>query len=57
MMERILESLAQLFLLLALAPLVAASLIVLGLHQRSWIAKRVLGSTARSVVLPLRARC
>jgi nucleotide-binding universal stress UspA family protein len=30
---------------------VDASLIVLGLHQRSWIAKRVLGSTARSVVL------
>lgn len=30
---------------------VDAALIVLGLHQRSWIAKRVLGSTARSVVL------
>jgi hypothetical protein len=30
---------------------VEASLIVLGLHQRSWIAKRVLGSTARSIVL------
>ncbi len=30
---------------------VDASLIVLGLHQRSWLAKRVLGSTARSVVL------
>ncbi len=28
-----------------------ASLIVLGLHQRSWLAKRALGSTARSVVL------
>ncbi len=30
---------------------VGASLIVLGLHQRSWIARRVLGSTAQSVVL------
>lgn len=30
---------------------VDASVIVLGLHQRSWIATRVLGSTARSVVL------
>ncbi len=29
----------------------AASLIVLGLHQRSWFARRVLGSTAQSVVL------
>ncbi len=37
--------------ILNVADEVAASLIVLGLHQRSWIAKRVLGSTAQSVVL------
>jgi nucleotide-binding universal stress UspA family protein len=37
--------------ILGVAREVDASLIVLGLHQRSWIAKRVLGSTARSVVL------
>jgi nucleotide-binding universal stress UspA family protein len=37
--------------LLAIAGEVGASLIVLGLHQRSWIAKRLLGSTAQSVVL------
>lgn len=37
--------------ILGVAHEVDASLIVLGLHQRSWIAKRVLGSTARSVVL------
>ena len=37
--------------LLRVAREVDASLIVLGLHQRSWIAKRTLGSTARSVVL------
>lgn len=30
---------------------VDAALIVLGLHQRSWIARRVLGSTTQSVVL------
>jgi nucleotide-binding universal stress UspA family protein len=30
---------------------VDASMIVLGLHQRSWLAKRLLGSTARSVVM------
>jgi nucleotide-binding universal stress UspA family protein len=28
-----------------------ASLIVLGMHQRSWLAKRLLGSTVRSVAL------
>jgi nucleotide-binding universal stress UspA family protein len=38
-------------ILLGVAREVDASLIVLGLHQRSWLAKRVLGSTARSVVL------
>jgi nucleotide-binding universal stress UspA family protein len=38
-------------IILNVAREVGASLIVLGLHQRSWIAKRVLGSTARSVVL------
>lgn len=38
-------------IILAVAREVDASLIVLGLHQRSWIAKRVLGSTARSIVL------
>ena len=37
--------------ILRVAREVNASLIVLGLHQRSWIAKRALGSTARSVVL------
>lgn len=37
--------------LVAVAREVDASLIVLGLHQRSWLAKRVLGSTARAVVL------
>ncbi len=38
-------------IILGVAREVEASLIVLGLHQRSWIAKRALGSTARSVVL------
>lgn len=38
-------------ILLATAREVDATLIVLGLHQRSWLAKRVLGSTAREVVL------
>ena len=38
-------------IILGVARKVEASLIVLGLHQRSWIAKRVLGSTARSIVL------
>ena len=38
-------------ILLRTAHEVDASLIVLGLHHRSWIAKRMLGSTARSVVL------
>jgi len=38
-------------IILRVAREVEASLIVLGLHQRSWIAKRALGSTARSVVL------
>ncbi|MGA8246037.1 MAG: universal stress protein [Nocardioides sp.] len=28
-----------------------ASLIILGMHQRSWLAKRALGSTVRSVAL------
>ncbi len=37
--------------ILRVAREVDASLIVLGLHQRSWLAKRALGSTARSVVL------
>ena len=35
--------------LLDVAREVDAGLIVLGLHQRSWLAKRVLGSTARDV--------
>lgn len=38
-------------IILGVAREVEASLIVLGLHQRSWIARRVLGSTAQSVVL------
>jgi nucleotide-binding universal stress UspA family protein len=38
-------------IILGVAREVDASLIVLGLHQRSWLASRVLGSTARSVVL------
>jgi nucleotide-binding universal stress UspA family protein len=38
-------------IILDVAGKLEASLIVLGLHQRSWVAKRVLGSTARSVVL------
>lgn len=38
-------------IILGVAREIDASLIVLGLHHRSWIAKRVLGSTARSVVL------
>ena len=38
-------------IILGIAHEVNASLIVLGLHQRSWLARRVLGSTARSVVL------
>ncbi|HEY7047044.1 MAG TPA: universal stress protein [Jatrophihabitantaceae bacterium] len=37
--------------LLNVAQEVDASLILLGLHQRSWIARRVLGSTAQAVVL------
>jgi nucleotide-binding universal stress UspA family protein len=37
--------------LLEIAYAVDASLIVLGMHQRSWLAKRALGSTVRSVVL------
>lgn len=37
--------------ILAEAAKAGASLIVLGLHQRSWLAKRALGSTVRSVVL------
>jgi nucleotide-binding universal stress UspA family protein len=38
-------------IILGVAREVDASLIVLGLHQRWWLARRVLGSTARSVVL------
>jgi nucleotide-binding universal stress UspA family protein len=37
--------------ILAVAKEVDAALIVLGLHQRPWIARELLGSTARSVVL------
>jgi nucleotide-binding universal stress UspA family protein len=37
--------------ILGIARETGATLIVLGLHQRSWIAKRLLGSTAQSVVL------
>ena len=37
--------------ILQIARSVDGSRIVLGLHHRSWIAKRMLGSTARSVVL------
>jgi nucleotide-binding universal stress UspA family protein len=37
--------------ILEIAHDVGASLIVLGMHQRSWLAKRVLGSTVRSVAL------
>ncbi len=38
-------------IILGVARDVDASLIVLGLHHRSWIVKRVIGSTAQSVVL------
>jgi nucleotide-binding universal stress UspA family protein len=38
-------------IILGIAQEVQATLIVLGLHHRSWIAKRLLGSTAQSVVL------
>jgi nucleotide-binding universal stress UspA family protein len=38
-------------IILGIAREVDASLIVLGMHQRSWIARRVLGSTAQAVVL------
>lgn len=38
-------------ILLAVAREVDAVLIVLGMHQRSWLAKRALGSTVRSVAL------
>jgi nucleotide-binding universal stress UspA family protein len=38
-------------IILGVAREVEASLIVLGLHSRSWIARRMLGSTAQSVVL------
>jgi nucleotide-binding universal stress UspA family protein len=37
--------------LLGVAKELEASLIVLGMHQRQWIAQELLGSTARSVVL------
>jgi nucleotide-binding universal stress UspA family protein len=37
--------------ILSVAREVNASLIVLGAHQRSWIARRLLGSTTQSVVL------
>ena len=37
--------------ILGLAKELEASLIVLGMHQRQWIAQELLGSTARSVVL------
>jgi nucleotide-binding universal stress UspA family protein len=38
-------------IILHVAREVDASLIMLGLHQRSWIARRMLGSTAQAVVL------
>jgi len=38
-------------ILLRVAREVDASLILLGLHQRSWIARRVLGSTTQAIVL------
>lgn len=38
-------------IILNIAREVDASVILLGLHQRSWIARRVLGSTAQAVVL------
>ncbi len=38
-------------ILLEVAREVDATLIVLGMHQRSWLAKRALGSTVRSVAL------
>jgi nucleotide-binding universal stress UspA family protein len=37
--------------ILGVAREVDASFIMLGLHQRSWIARRMLGSTAQAVVL------
>jgi nucleotide-binding universal stress UspA family protein len=37
--------------ILGIAEEVEATLIVLGKHHRTWIAQRLLGSTARSVVL------
>jgi nucleotide-binding universal stress UspA family protein len=37
--------------ILEVARAVSASLVVLGLHQRSWLAKRAFSSTVRSVVL------
>ena len=50
-LRQITEDAAPADIIVRVALEVDASLIVLGLHQRSWIAKRVLGSTARSVVL------
>jgi nucleotide-binding universal stress UspA family protein len=38
-------------IILEIAREVDASLIVLGMHQRSWLAKRALGSTVRSVAM------
>jgi nucleotide-binding universal stress UspA family protein len=38
-------------ILLGVAREIDADLIVLGMHQRSWLAKRALGSTVRSVAL------
>jgi nucleotide-binding universal stress UspA family protein len=50
-LRQITDDAAPADIIVGVAREVDASLIVLGLHQRSWIAKRVLGSTARSVVL------
>lgn len=50
-LRQITDATAPADIILGVAREIDASLIVLGLHQRSWVAKRVLGSTARSVVL------
>ena len=50
-LKQVVDGAGPAHVILEVAREVEASLIVLGLHQRSWLAKRVLGSTARSVVL------
>ncbi|MEP7034455.1 MAG: universal stress protein [Dermatophilaceae bacterium] len=50
-LRQITDDAAPADIILRIAREVDASMIVLGLHQRSWVAKRALGSTALSVVL------